>query len=74
MAPGEAFRGNVDALPDLQALAWAKKLFIANVRKPRKFDFLRFWQKHTRISGYSRLAPALNAERGVIRTLLSAPS
>ena len=72
MAPGERYRANVDALRDLLALAWAKKLFIANVRKPRKFDFLRFWQKHSRISGYSRLAQALNAERGVIRRLVNA--
>jgi hypothetical protein len=72
MAPGERYRANVDALRDLLALAWAKKLFIANVRTPGTFDFLRFRRKHSRISGYSRLAQALNAERDVIRRLVNA--
>ena len=72
MEPGERYRANVDALRDLLALAWAKKLFIASVRTPGKFDFLRFRQKHSRISGYSRLAQALNAERDVIRRLVNA--
>jgi len=69
MAPGERYRANVDALRDLLALAWAKKLFIANLRTPGKFDFLWFRRKH---SGYSLLAQALNAERGVIRRLVNA--